>query len=123
MTLQEQQITWLEDIYKGFIIIARAIIKNNEVMAQDAVSNAVVSLLTQIKDGKCKASTKAQFSAWARTAVRRQSFVRHKYSGDIVCDKAAEQLRYESRPDRRHIQALDDKYDAVNDFYTRNETV
>jgi DNA-directed RNA polymerase specialized sigma24 family protein len=101
--LRNQQRAWLAEAYPGFFPIAAAITQNPKI-AEDVTSIAVVSALTSIDAGACRAVTRPQFFAYVRTIVRNKAKTaigagkdrskrRSLCRGDILADLHAENIR------------------------------
>jgi DNA-directed RNA polymerase specialized sigma24 family protein len=122
MTNIEQQIQWLAESYGGLMPIAMKRLQSVP-KAEDAVSTAMESALMQIRYGRCRAATLAQFCAWIHQIVRWRCSKRLKQGAtDLPVDVGAKYLRAEVRSDRRNtsfVPVEDD--DWQKDCYTRNE--
>jgi hypothetical protein len=122
--MKDQQLQWLTEIYPELGRIAQAIIQDSVTGAEDAVSNAVTEVLIKIKDGRCRAVTKAAFALYCRKHVRTYSihyFTR--YIGDVLEDHGKSNAIAKMRPNTRRTPAVKPEQD-IDDFnpYERWET-
>ena len=110
LDLIQQQRLWLAETFSDLLDIALAITQNL-ILGEDALSNAVYSMLTQIDRGKVRASQKGQFCAWSRQITRLQSrriigggvTGKKRYNGDCPIDPAVSRLT-QVKPPIRHTK-------------------
>lgn len=132
--LQTQHVAWLVEEFHNLRRIAAAVTRRHT-LADEALSNSVLSILQQIANDTVHAKCKAQFCAWMHTIVRVQSkrvlgFVgtgeerTKRFIGDVAVDRAAARIREHDRPDRRQIRPK--RYEAddwIAKAHDRSETV
>jgi hypothetical protein len=115
---------WLSELYPTFKFVALAIIANNVLVADDAVSSAVEKILKSVEKGNT-AHNKTEFAGYCRTVVRGCAIETYtSHHGDVVQDAGAKNAARVMRPDRRHTTIPDlDSFDGEYDPYTRVETI
>lgn len=125
MTVKDQQVRWLEEIYPTFERVAQAIIVESVTLAEEAVSSATEQIMITINANHCRARTLGQFAAWCRRLIRGHAMKTYrKYEGDVRIDVGRRHVAAYMRPDRRQTSVLaGDEGDPERDPYTRWETI